>query len=604
MIAFGTSVGNERVGLYSAFNARGFSPVQAGNVRIEGLYFDYQADLNDRLVQSSTVRVGLTALGYPFPAPTGIADFTIRKPGEAAVLSAILGYGPLGSARVELDGQLPLGERFGVAGGVGALNERLPYGGDRRLLTAAATARWRPSSRAEVTAFWNGARSDGQEAQPIVFTAGPYLPPVIPRGTYFGQDWARNASTQANYGLLGRLDFSGWQLRAGLFRSALDSRKNFVDLALNTTRDGLADRFVLAEPSRRFASTSGELRLTRRIAEGDRAHLVHLAVRARDQRRRFGGGQLVDIGRGRINTPLDRPEPVFAFGPQSRDAVRQVTLGLGYEGRWRGVGEASLGLQKADYRKEVTTPAGPLPVSADAPWLPSGALSLTLTPSLVAYAGFAKGLEESPIAPEVARNKDFAPPAIVTSQRDAGVRWAISPGVRLVAGVFEIRKPYYALDRDRVFGQLGTVTNRGVEVSLAGRPVPNLSVVLGGVYIDSRLTGRAVEQGLVGPRPINSIPIFAAGSAEYFLPEVRGLSFDVGFEATSDRVADRLDTYAIPARYVVNPGVRYRFALAGRPSMLRGQVANLNGVYGFNGIGEGFYYNLPRRYQLWLTMDL
>ena len=40
--AFGTSVGLQTVGLYSPTNARGFNPAQAGNLRIEGLYFDQQ----------------------------------------------------------------------------------------------------------------------------------------------------------------------------------------------------------------------------------------------------------------------------------------------------------------------------------------------------------------------------------------------------------------------------------------------------------------------------------------------------------------------------------------------------------------------------------
>src|SRR3546814_8839604 len=38
--AFGFSVGRESLGLYSSSNVRGFSPLDAGNVRIEGLYFD------------------------------------------------------------------------------------------------------------------------------------------------------------------------------------------------------------------------------------------------------------------------------------------------------------------------------------------------------------------------------------------------------------------------------------------------------------------------------------------------------------------------------------------------------------------------------------
>ena len=40
--AFGFAVGRESLGIYNAGNARGFSPTAAGNVRIDGLYFDPQ----------------------------------------------------------------------------------------------------------------------------------------------------------------------------------------------------------------------------------------------------------------------------------------------------------------------------------------------------------------------------------------------------------------------------------------------------------------------------------------------------------------------------------------------------------------------------------
>lgn len=73
--AFGVSYANESVGLYDEDDVRGFSPIDAGNVCIEGLYIDQQADLSYRIVDSSIIRVGLTAIDYPLPAPTEIADF-------------------------------------------------------------------------------------------------------------------------------------------------------------------------------------------------------------------------------------------------------------------------------------------------------------------------------------------------------------------------------------------------------------------------------------------------------------------------------------------------------------------------------------------------
>src|SRR5215831_4926924 len=78
--AFGTTVGRQEIGLYSAESARGFSPTQAGNLRIDGLYFD---ELNfgrpvNAIVRGSSVHVGIAAQGYQFPAPTGVVDYQLR----------------------------------------------------------------------------------------------------------------------------------------------------------------------------------------------------------------------------------------------------------------------------------------------------------------------------------------------------------------------------------------------------------------------------------------------------------------------------------------------------------------------------------------------
>jgi hypothetical protein len=76
--AFGKSVGDERIGIYDPYNVRGFSAVEAGNTRIEGLYFFQQANPTDRLVDGSTMRVGIAAQGYPFPASAGSGPMTPR----------------------------------------------------------------------------------------------------------------------------------------------------------------------------------------------------------------------------------------------------------------------------------------------------------------------------------------------------------------------------------------------------------------------------------------------------------------------------------------------------------------------------------------------
>ena len=61
------------------------------------------------------------------------------------------------------------------------------------------------------------------------------------------------------------------------------------------------------------------------------------------------------------------------------------------------------------------------------------------------------GLEDSGVAPEIAVNRSEAPPALLTSQKDIGLRYAFGP-MRLVVGGFDVRKPYFNLDPGLVFG--------------------------------------------------------------------------------------------------------------------------------------------------------
>jgi iron complex outermembrane recepter protein len=602
--AFGTSVGNERVGLYSPGSARGFSPVQAGNVRINGMYFDYQADLNQRLISGSNVRVGLTAQGYPFPAPTGVADFSLRLPGSEAVASTVVGIGPFGGPRLEVDAQLPVTETLGVAAGVGVNDQELYYGGDQQVRTAAVIARWRPAESVEIIPFWSMQDESGMEAPPLIFTGGAYLPPQIERRRYFGPEWAQNAGQDFNYGLLSTLSSGDWTLRGGAFRSIAHDERNFIPLFLNTTPEGVANRVILADQARRFASTSGELRLTRQVVEGPRLHEFHLMTRGRIRDRRYGGGQRFEFGPGRIDEPVDAPEPTLTLGPQTKDQVRQLTAGLGYHGRWREVGELSLGIQRTFYEKAVVLPSGALPLSQSSPWLFNGTLSILASSDLVFYGGYTKGLEESPVAPQIAVNRDEAPPAIITEQMDAGFRLNLSQSLRLVAGLFDVRKPYFALDPGLVFRELGVVRNRGIEVSLAGQITPRLSVVLGGVFLDATVSGEQVDLGLIGRRPVGSIGRTINGALNWNLPWVEGLSVDLAYESASERVANAANTLVIPARYGYSLGGRYRFDLFDKPATFRAQLAAVNNDYGYLVFGEGFYYNPSRRFQMSLTVDM
>ena len=605
--AFGNSVGNENIGLYSPFEVRGFSAVDAGNVRLDGLYFDRQTDPITLLVPSSTMRVGISAQGYLLPAPTGIVDYQLARAGEKPRISPVVGYGPFDSLFVDIETEVPLiAGKLGIAGGVSYFEDAFESGSDERGWSVAAAPRWRPTESIEIIPFYSRTTIEDSEAQPLIFVSGPHLPPEIERAHFFGQTWADNDSVGENYGAVANVGFGqDWTINAGLFRSQFQADASFADLFLDTTPDGLANRVMVADRNQKFGSTSGELRVGKRFVSGKRFHALYYALRGRDQQRRYGGSDFADLGIARIGERVDLPEPQFEFGPQTRDEVTQWTHAVAYRGRWSEHIEVTAGLQKTRYEKEVTEPGALAPqLGKDDPWLYNAGLALYQSDKLAWYASYSTGLEEGGVAPENAANKNAAPPAIRTRQWDAGLRYALTPSLKLVAGVFDIQKPYYGLDNANVFRELGEERHRGFELSLAGEVVEGLSVVFGTVLMEPRVSGEEVANGTIGKVPVGQTERFTIGSAEYQLPWMPSFSVSATVQSVADRMASSDNRLSIPARSVLDLGARYRFQIGGAPATLRLSFGNVFDKFGWRtNSSEVFVTNAPRRIALTLAAD-
>lgn len=604
--AFGKSVGDERIGIYDPFNVRGFSAVEAGNTRIEGLYFFQQANPTDRLVDGSTMRVGISAQGYPFPAPTGIADYSLRKPGEKPLVSMVGRLGPFDAKVGQLDVQLPIdGRKLGVAAAVGYFDEPQHFGGTPKYLSMAVTPIWRPGKDVEVIGFWSSVQTSSQESQTLAFTAGDYRPPRVKRRVFAGQPWATYEGTNWNLGGIVKAPVLGFDVALGAFRSIVRDEQNFIDLVVNVEPDGTGRRLVIADRDNVFATNSGEFQISRDFDEAQRRHTFLATARVREQRRRYGGTAQLDLGPTTYGVPDFEPMPSFTIGDKTRDTVSQKTVGVGYQLRWAKVGEFGIGLQKTDYSKTVDFPNRADVTSKSSPWLLNANAAINISDDLAIYASYAKGLEESPIAPERAANFNEALPAIITEQKDAGIRWAVSPKFSAIVGVFEITKPYFNLDpATNRFGDLGALTHRGVEISVAGNVLPGLNMVAGTLFLDAEVSGPLVEAGVVGNKAVASIERRSIGSIDYRFPD-SPFSIDAIVEETAERVANVKNTVVVPPRAVLALGGRYRFNVGKANAMVRAQVSNVFNNFGWGVGGSGFYvYNLPRRFSVTLLADI
>lgn len=609
--AFGNSIGNERTGLYTESDVRGFSPVTAGNRRLDGLYFDLQGPgLTQRVRSGSVIRVGLPALNYPFPAPTGIVDYRLRPAGDEAVASVAVGTVPYGGWYVEADAQLPvIPGRLSVATGASFYSDRTADGavGDFRSFAVIPQLRFKGG---EIKALVSLADNRGVQPSPIVVTGGAWLPPIPEPDVYYPQKWTLSDTRQRLYGALGRFELgSGFTLRAGAFEARTSRDRTHNALFTNVQRDGTARETVISEPLLVGRWTSGEVRLSWAKVAGDVAHSLHLSARGRDKYTTNGGADARDLGPAVIGIRDPEPRPDFAYGATTQHSVRQTIGGIAYIGRWNGVGELNLGIQKTDYRFEVER-SGVRRRSEASPWLYNAAFAVTPFDWLAIYGGITRGLEETATPPQDAANRDDAAPASRTEQKDAGIRLSLGK-MRLVAGVFDITKPYFTTDAANFYGEMGTVRHRGAELSFVGPITDRLNIVAGAVLMSPRVTGEAREQGRVGPKPVGTTERFARLDLDYQLPMIEGLSLNLALLHNGARVADARTSpelggrqLTVPAVTTLDFGARYRFTIGKTPMVFRALVGNVTDERSWKVLSSrALRLDQSRRFSFFLAAD-
>lgn len=603
--AFGFSVGRESLGIYNAGNVRGFSPVAAGNLRIDGLYFDQQYGLQGTILDSSSIKVGLSAQGYPFAAPSGIVDQSLRRPDDHSGASLVANFDSFGTIGVELDGSVPLGPTLSLGYGVNGTHVEFPDGTNNWNHTESLTLRWRPARGIEIMPFWALSNDYDDEAGTFYIPAGRYLPELPEQRHNEGAEWADYRYTGLNTGVLASARLAeNWLFRVGAFHSVNDLKHSFSNILDEEQPDGTGERLLFADPPTQSVSNSGEARLTHSIPDGPRLHVFHLSVRERDARREFGGSDFIDMGPGQIGVKVDFPEPAsFNFGEISHDHVTQTTAGIAYDGRWKDVGEISFGISKAPFRKDTVIPDVPVAESRSNPWLYNATAAVELSKSVALYAGYARGLEETGTAPPNAANRNQPLPPNLTEQKDAGVRFKLTKGIKAVAGVFDLSRPYFGFDAANVFRQVGTVRSRGAEFSVSGSVTPNLNIVAGGMLLNPRVTASDTILGNIGSKPVGLPTHLLIGNANWKSP-VKGLEFDMGMVHRGRAAATTDNLVFLPPRARVDLGTHYHFKLAKRDATFRLQVVNLFDNRGYGLAGSGVYTSNAGRFaQGYLTVD-
>jgi iron complex outermembrane receptor protein len=605
--AFGTSVGNERIGIYNENNVRGFSPIQAGNERIEGLYFDKVGDANDRIQASSRIRVGVAAQGFAFPAPTGIVDFSLRTPGERASLSTFAEGNTWGTYNLQADGVMPIAENLSLGGGVGTDHNLFPDGAANYESNIGLLVHWRPLPELEILPFWSRkdtyVRKVGEAYQPN----GDFLPDPMPVRHFFGPDWATHRDFSYNYGSLVNVTLSSWRARLGIFRSEFASPKNSFPQLVGLDRAGRGELEVKVSPASYLGSTSGEFRLEKSFGASQFLQRLILSLRGRNWNGRYGKSETADVGPQIINLYIAAPKPVIAFAPLIHDHVDESWIGLGYQVAWQSHLQMSLGVQRVRYHKRTILSDGGSTELDAAPWLLTGSATADLSDTVQIFGSYTQGLEENGIAPSNAINSNQALPAKTTRQEDGGIRWRVLPGLSLVADVFDIKKFYFNLDPARVYRELGTLENKGMELSLSGNLTDRLDVVAGAVLSEPTVGGEALRLGITGQRPVGVSPRKIIFDINWRPPGTNSISLDVGLSHFGGVPATLDNLAVVPAYSTIDWDARYEFLMGDEAASLKFAVMNMLNVRSFqvsNAGTYGFSSDSGRRIDMRLIVDI
>jgi iron complex outermembrane recepter protein len=577
--AFGMILGPESIGLYNPGSVRGFSPLLAGNVRINGLYFDQQGAMIDRLVDRTQIRVGLSAMDFPWPAPTGIVDYTLRQLKDTSGLTSIVYAGPYGSSQADVDGYRTFWTgSAGIAAGASYRRDVDVPGLTAKITSIGILPQWTPSKNVDVRAFWSRRSVTDQKTQPSFYLDVGQRAPEVPR-RYFGQEWAGNDSFSEHYGILAIAMLNKhWSVSAGLFRSVYELPRGFGDVYVNTSSARVGDHLLIAERDQDYGSTSGEVRLSYAAMGKSWRQEFDVGVRARSVGARYGGSDAVDLGIGSAGEVKPVETPDFHFGPRTADRIREYTLEASYNVHANKYVAFTFGAQRPNYSRDVTDPVLGDSTTAVSPWLYNASFALRPIKQLVLFSTLSRGLEDSGLAPVEALNSGAVLGAVRSSQEEVGIKYALSSSLALIAAGFDIQKPYFALDEHRVFADLGRERHRGVEISLAGEVVSGLSIVAGATLLSPHVTADSAMEP-IGTKAVGQPARVAQLSVDYRLPYFHSLSLNSSFTAVGSRMV-RVDNRAeVPGYSTIDVGARYQMNFGHHLMTLRLQVLNVTNSY-------------------------
>jgi iron complex outermembrane recepter protein len=621
--------------VYSNIAIRGINMENRSNYRLNGTLpivnlVDLPLENKDRVEALK----GVSALYYGFTTPAGIVNLTMKRPTTDPLIAATLSGNDHGALAAHVD----VSDTWGLFGlRVNAVYGSVDSGIDdtrgRRSLFAAALD-FKPAENFAVTL--DAEHIEKRVNEPGVFRyirlppptptnlyPALELPPLLDPSTNFGPDWASNRAEERN--LLASLSWKisrAWAVSASHGNSHIvrDRRFNTIDLDTygpNTSGDGILS--IGLQPGATFENTSYRAEVAGAADLWFMKHEVLTGV-SRTVRDGFTSTTVPATCPGAAPTalrvpcrqnvfaPVDIPETPFAAPSGTQARIDDAGYYLFDRIEMASWFQVLVGIRKADYTETnrdtgaITFEDKPTSVSYGVIMKPRAWMSL--------YGTYMEGLESTPAAPMTTANAGTTLPATESTQREAGIKVELRPGLLLQLAYFDIERGSAFVNGANVYVLDGRARFRGTEISLTGEVTPDWSVYATGQVLDAKqisgadtlittdpTTGAVTVVPTVIGRKIENTPEQTFSLAtEHRLPRLLpGLSVNGAVYYVGERAVNPFNQAFIPSYALLDLGASYARTFRGNEMTLRLMAQNIADKKYFSSTGANVVSQAPPR---------
>lgn len=233
---------------------------------------------------------------------------------------------------------------------------------------------------------------------------------------------------------------------------------------------------------------------------------------------------------------------------------------------------------------------------------PSMGANFKLTPAFSAYANYAEGLSQGPVAPLSAANKGEVFPPFQGKQIEAGLKYD-GGTFGASAALFQIKQPVSFVNSANIFVLDGEQRNGGLELSVYGEVTKGVRLNAGLAVFDA--VQAKTQNGTNDGKKAIGVPDYSLVlGSEWDVAPVPGLALTGRYTKVDKQFASADNAQTIPGFDSYDVGLRYATRVASRPTTFRLSIENAADSSHWLAVRNGFLTrSTPRTAQFSVSMD-